>query len=97
GGQRQQLDGRVPAGRAHEGQRLAVGRDAGRVGDAVQVGPLLLVVAVVVHRPDFLAAAAVADEGDFAGGDAGPEAERRDDVVGQLVGDAARAGVGRRI
>src|SRR6185312_5640746 len=86
--------GLAAAGLAHEGQLGAVGGDAGRVGDGVEVGALLLVAAVVVHGPDLLAAAAVADEGNLGGGDAGTEAEGGDDVVGELVGDGAGTGRG---
>jgi hypothetical protein len=59
---------------------------SGEVGDGVLVG------AVVVHLPDFLAAAAAFDVEDFGFGDAGgATAEAEDDFVGEAVGDLAGA------
>src|SRR6267378_4116807 len=50
----------------------------------------VLVGAVVVHHPDFFGTRAVADEINFALGDAGDStAQAEDDFVGKLVGDYA--------
>ena len=51
----------------------------------------VLILPVVVHRPDFFGAGAGADEVDFGFGDAvDAAAEAQDDLVGEAVGDGAR-------
>ena len=51
----------------------------------------MLILAVVVHRPDFLGAGARADEVDLGFGDAvDAAAEAVDDLVGEAMGDGAR-------
>src|SRR5260370_28095740 len=57
----------------------------------------LLVGAIVVHRPDFFVAGALADEVDLGFGDSGyTSAEAEDDFVGKFVRDHAHC-VARRI
>jgi hypothetical protein len=84
-----------PLGERTEGQARAIGRDARRERNASQVRDLLLVGAIVVHHPDFFVAGALADEIDFAFGDAlYASAEAEDDFVGKAVrDDADRVGV----
>ena len=54
------------------------------------MGNLVLVLAVVVHRPDLFAAGTGADEVDFGFGDAVDAAtEAEDDVVCELVSDGS--------
>ena len=51
---------------------------------------LLLVGAIVVHRPDFFVSAALADEIDLGFGNAGhAAAEAKDDFIGKAVRDYA--------
>src|ERR1700677_5411070 len=56
---------------------------------------LRLVRAVIIHGPDFFVSAPAADESNLRLRDAGKAAAQlRDDVVGKLVRQAARVGVG---
>jgi hypothetical protein len=51
------------------------------------VSELALVGAVVIHHPDFFVAGAVADEINFAFGDAGnTSAQAEDDFIGEFDG-----------
>ena len=57
---------------------------------------MALVGAVVIHHPDFFVAGAVADEINFALGDArDAAAQTENDFIGKLVGDDAGGFVGR--
>ena len=59
---------------------------------------LVLVRAVIIHRPDFLVAAAAANEIDFAFRDPGnAAAEAKDDLIGEFVRRCAGRVIGRRI
>ncbi len=59
---------------------------------------LALIGAVVIHHPDFFVAGAVADEIDFAFGDAGnAAAQAEDNFVGKFVGDEAGRVVGGNV
>ena len=74
-----------------EGHAGVIGRDAGREGDAAEVRDGVLILAVVVHHPDFFGAGARADEVDLGFGDAvDAAAEAEDDLVGEAVRDGAR-------
>ena len=55
----------------------------------MQRGQLVLICAVVIHRPDLFVSAARADKGDLRGGDARQASGKpRDDFVGKLVREA---------
>ena len=80
------------AGLRVTGERDArsVGRPARRERDGVQLRQLVLVFAVVIHGPDFLVAAAIADEGDLRAGDSRQAAGKSpDDFVGKLMREGA--------
>src|SRR5258705_1594121 len=73
-----------------ECQSRTVGRDPRRKGNRSEMSDGVLVGAVVVHRPDFLVARALADKVNLALGDAGNSAAQpEDDFIGELVGDDA--------
>ncbi len=59
---------------------------------------LLLIGAIVIHRPDFLVAAAIADKEDSGFGDSGnASTEAEDNLIGEFVRDQANRAVGCRI
>ena len=68
----------------------SVGRPARRKGDGVQLRQLVLIFAVVIHGPDFLVAAAIADKGDLRARDSRQAAGKfSDDFIGKLVREGA--------
>src|ERR1039458_6723975 len=82
----------VPAGLSQgtEGEAGTIGRNSGRQGDGGLMSELALVGAVVIHDPDFFVAGAIADEKDFAFGDAGNAAtQTKNDFVREFVGNEA--------
>src|ERR1700704_399045 len=87
---------------AAAGLRVAGEGDAARVGgpkwgerDGVELGQLVLVLAVVIHRPDFLVAASIAYERDLRAGDSRQAARQfADDFIGELVREGSNLRVG---
>ena len=60
-------------------------------GKLSQVSDLMLVGAVIVHRPDFFVAAAAADKVNLALGDAvNAAAQAENNFIGKFVRDGAR-------
>src|SRR6266478_1016598 len=73
-----------------ESDARSIGRPAGSERNGFQGSELALVGAIVIHNPDFLGAAAGADESDLRGSDAWEAAgEFADDFVGELMGEFA--------
>src|SRR6267378_4047693 len=82
---------------AGEGNPARVGRPTWRERDGMELSQLVLVLAVVIHRPDFLVAASIAYVRDLRAGDS-RQATRQfaDDFIGELVREGSNLHVGRR-
>src|SRR6202167_4521818 len=73
----------LPAGfgQGTERETGTIGRNSRRERDGKLMSDLTLIGAIVIHRPDFFVAGAIAHEKDFALGDAGnAAAEAEDDL-----------------
>src|SRR3984893_18174557 len=72
---------------AGEGNAAGVGGLARRELDGVELSQLMLVLAVVIHGPDFLVAVAIAYESDLRAGDSRQTARQlANDLIGELMG-----------
>src|SRR3977135_129631 len=80
---------------AGESNPARVGRPTWRKRDGVELGQLVLVLAVVIHRPDFLVAASIAYVRDLRAGDSRQAARQfADDFIGELVLEGSTLRVG---
>ena len=78
-----------------KGDAGCIGRPARRERNSVELRQLVLIFAVVIHRPDFLIAAAIADERNLRAGDSRQAARKfADDLIGELVSEDANLRIG---
>src|SRR5882762_7413314 len=75
---------------AGEGNAAGVRRPARRERYGVELSQLMLVLAVVIHGPDFFVAASIAYESDLRAGDSRQTArEFANDLIGELMGECS--------
>ena len=73
---------------AGKGDAARVGRPARRQRYSVELSQLVLVFAVIIHRPNFFVAASIAHERDLSAGDSRQTTRKfADDLIGKLVSE----------